>query len=88
MTEIKPSRLSTVAMAGGEIYKIASHSFRYISISNRTEGNLWISDDETMPEDNSIVVSAGDAYNDLLINKCMFIKSEVPGDVSMVIRKA
>lgn len=87
MTEIKPSRLSTVTLSGGEIYKLGSHSFKYINISNRTEGEVWISDDKSMPESESIVISAGDAYNDLFIHECVFIKAEVTGNVSMEIRK-
>lgn len=86
MKEITPKRLATIEVESGEIYKLNYTRSHYICLCNHTDGDILISDEASVPAEHSVVVSAGNAYNDLFVAGYVYVKAIKAGKICVVMK--
>lgn len=89
MTEVSTSKLTSINMTSGEVYKVRIPYGAQCDISNSTGGSLMVSLDEEFANsgnaDNYLTIAEGGFYNGLRINgDNIYLKSESDGIVSIV----
>ena len=89
MTEVSTSKLTSINMTAGEVYKAMIPRGSVCDIFNNTAGAIKVSFDSRFEEKgdalNYISIPEGSFYNGLRINgECIYLLSESEGLVSMV----
>ncbi|MDO5398212.1 MAG: hypothetical protein Q4G33_09805 [bacterium] len=95
MINIKGNALITFTAAAGETYCIQYDSNYSVNIANLTDGDIYVSSDETFNEmdgaGNYLAILSGGGYNGYnhihMYKNKLFIKTDEAGKVCVVIRR-